>query len=554
MSGKTPQYLILLILMNLAFSVNVSSRNRIATNSDKAIYGGYITAGDLIIDTPTKQTKEGNELIYYFMAKQWPGLRQGATIWLDGKKLGFLKVVKFCNTSSALTPWHIQSATFKNIPYTKFTAAHFFCQGLKNFELNGESEQFQGLLSWPESRKFLTGNFGFHIISKITGGHGFAITVLDGGSIKMRGFEVQHGFSGVRINNGDHDVTVESIQISNFYVHDTGDGEGFYIGATHRPPLSKIKNLKMSNGVIARTAAEALQLQHLIGGTEIHNIIIKNADTRWMNEFRAGQDTGIQWSVDAGDNSLHHVIVDGYGSVGLIPFGSDINPVGGVSKVHDVLFNDGLDVGMYLHKSAEHGIHWIFENIYYRQLNDYSNYFRTGRPERKYVISSKNGKDKYTFKKVHYDKSRGKIFQDTARLEIIEPNDHALPVPKYENAGFTEPSSKIRQWHQYFAGYFPASQSGKIKVPTCWEVGEIAIETEGEYAFYKCLTAHEATDVRPGQSPYFVKLTWDESGIRSDENNWNKNAVQSNFPPDDLRLREDCFWKKAGYGFIVQDF
>jgi hypothetical protein len=553
MSGKIAQYVILVILMNVVFIGTLSSRNRIATNADKSLYGNYITPGDLIIDTPTKETKDGNELIYYFMAKQWPRLREGGTIWLDGKKLGFLKVVKFCNTASALTPWHIQSATFKNIPETKFSAQHFFCQGLKKFELNGESDRFQGLLSWPEERKFLTGNFGFHIISKIIGGHGFSISVLDGGTITMRGFEVQHGFSGVRINNGDQDVTIESIQISNFYVHDTGDGEGFYIGATHRPPLAKIKNLKMYNGIIARTAAEALQLQHLIGGTDVHHIIIKNADTRWMNEFRAGQDTGIQWSVDAGDNKLHHIIVDGYGSVGLVPFGSDINPVGGESHVHDVLFNDGLDVGMYLHKSAEYGIHWIFENIYYRELNNYSNYFRTGRPERKYVISSKNGKDKYTFKKVHYDKSRGKIFQDTARLEIIDPNDDHLPGPKYRNSGFQEPSSKIRQWHQYFAGYFPASQSGKIKIPTCWEVGEIAIETEGEYGFYKCLTSHESTEARPGQSPYFVKLTWDESGIRSDDVKWNKDDQQSNFPPDDLRLAEDCHWKKSGYGLTTED-
>jgi hypothetical protein len=548
-SSNTRKLLLLIILTLSLCAHHVSSRNRIATQQDKALYGDYITPGDLIIDTPTKETADGKELIYYFMAKQWPGLREGGTIWLDGKKLGFLKIVKFCNTASAIAPWHIQSATFRNIPDTQFTAAHFFCQGLKHFTLNGVSELFTGLSAWPSERKFLTGSFGFHITSKMFGGHGFAISVLDGGTINMQGFEVQHGFSGVRFNNGDHDITVEAIEVSNFYVHDTGDGEGFYIGATHAPPFAKIKNLKMHNGIIARTAAEALQLQHLVGGADIHHVIIKNADTRWMNEFRAGQDTGIQWSVDAGDNMLHHIIVDGFGSVGLVPFGSDAKPVGGTSYVSNILFNDGLDVGMYLHKSGAYGIHWVFENIFYRQMNYQSNYFRTGRPERKYVISSKNGTDKYTFRKIHHDRSRIKFFQDTARLNIGDVQDGELPTPKYINSGFNEPSSKIRQWHQYFAGYFPSSQSGKNKIPTCWESGEIAIETEGEYAFYKCLTSHESTILRPAQSPNFVKLTWDSNGIRSDDTAWNSNSRQSNFPPDDLRLKESCYWRERGFGF-----
>ena len=549
---KLSNYQVIILLLASTFTLVVdvaSARNRIATERDKSIYGTYIIPGDLIIDSPTKETSEGKELIYYFMAKQWPGLREGGTIWLDGKKLGFLKIVTFCNTASALTPWHINSVTFKNIPDTQFTAASFFCQGIKNFTLDGVSDRYPGLSSWPSSRKFLTGSFGFHITSKMFGGHGFNISVLDGGTITMRGFEVQHGFSGVRIANGDHDITVAGIEISNFYVHDTGDGEGFYIGATHAPPFAKISNLKMYNGVIIRTAAEALQLQHLVGGADIHNIIIRNADTRWMHEFRAGQDTGIQWSVDAGDNKLHHIIVDGFGSVGLVPFGSDTKPVGGTSYVHDLLFADGLDVGMYLHKSAAHGVHWIFENIAYKGLNSYSNYYRTGRPERKYIVSSKIGTDRYTFRKIKHDKSRVKFFQDTAKLAVEKIEDSEIILPKYVNTGFAESPSQIRQWHQYFAGYFPASNSGKAKVTTCWDAGEIAIETEGEYAFYKCIESHEASELRPAQNQHFIKLTWDADGIRSDDPKWNRNSIQSTFPPDDLRLRPDCTWRKNGYGF-----
>lgn len=522
--------------------------NRIATISDQQIYGDYITPGDLIIDTHTKDVSDGKELVYYFMAKQWPELREGGTIWFDGKKLGFIKVIKLCNTSSATMPWHIQSARIKNIPDTQVRTAGFACSGLKHLELDGESSSFPGLSDWPESRKFLTGSFGFHVISKMFGGHDYNLEVLDGGTIKLKGIEAQHGFSGIRINGGNYNITLASVEITNFYVHDTGDGEGIYLGATHAPPYAKIKNLKIYNGIFTRTAAEAMQLQHLVGGADVHHVTIRSADVRWMNEFMAGQDTGIQWSVDEGINNLHHIIVDGYGSAALLPFGSDQNPVGGVSTVSHILFNDGIDTGMYLHKSGSYGVHWIFENIYYRSFGKSCYYEGTGRKERKYIISSKNGKDRYTFNHIVFDGSKQNIFQDTSRLEITNSEYKVLPKPEYINSGFHEPGSKIKQWARFYAKYFPASKAGTIQVPTDWQMGDIAIETEGEYSFYKCILSHTSTEDRPGNSDYFVKITWDEEGVRSDQPSWNAATKQSNFPPDDLRLKENNYWKKLGLG------
>jgi hypothetical protein len=526
-----------------------SGVNRIATVSDQQVYGNYITPGDLIIDTPTKVTGENSELIYYFMQKQWPQLREGATLWLDGEKLGILKVIKFCNTADALAPWHIQSATVKNIPHTKVITTAFFCQGLKHFTLDGESSSYPGLSAWPASRKFLTGSFGFHVIGKLLGGHGYHITVLHGGTIVLKGFEAQHGFSGVRINGGDYDITVESIEITNFYIHDTGDGEGLYLGATHAPPVAKLKNLHVHQGIITRTAAEALQFQHLTGGANIHNITIRNADVRWMNEFRDGQDTGIQWSIDAGENKLHHVLLDGFASVALVPFGSDQKPTGGVSEVSHVLFNDGIDTGIYLHKSGSYGIHWIFENLYFRGFsnNDYGN---TGRTERKFIVSAKNGTDQYTFKKIFHDGSKANVFQNTNGIEVAQVEQQNLPAPEYMNCGFNEPASKIKQWHKTYAGYFPASKAGKVKISTAWEAGNIAIETNGEYAFYKCIKAHKSDGISPARSSNFIKLTWDEHGVRSDQPGWQATTLQSSLPPDDLRLKKDNYWKLKEIGFL----
>jgi len=530
-------------------SLAAPGQNRIATMDDQKVYGDYIAPGDLIIDTPTKTDGDERDVIYYFMPKQWPGLREGATIWMDGKKLGVLNQIKFTNSSRALTPWHIESAKIKNIPDTRVVANSFTCQGLKHFELNGESSSFSGLSYWPASRKFLTGSFGFHIISDIIGGHGYSIDVRDGGTIKINGIEAQHGFSGVRINGGNYDITVESIEISNFYIHDTGNGEGYYLGATHKPPLAKLKNLKIHHGIIARTAAEALQLQHLAGGTDIHHLTIFAADVRWINEFMAGQDTGIQWSVDAGENQLHHVIVDGFASIGLMPFGSNEIATGGVSKVFKVLFNDGRDTGMYLHKSGSFGVQWIFDSIYFRGFES-PYYQHTGRNERNYYVSRKYGSDPVTFKSIFHDGSKPRVFQDTTGIKVGNIAEKKLPKPVYQNSGFYEPANRIKQWHPCYAPYFPVSirESVKVEAPSQWEAGDIAIETIGSYSFYKCIKTHSADKGRPETNPNFMRLSWDVNGVRNDQPGWDSSCIQSYFPPDDLRLL-DGYWKKLGFGY-----
>jgi hypothetical protein len=525
-------------------------QNRIATDRDRELYGPYIEPGDLIIDTPTKVNNGQRDVIYYFMAKEWPAFREGGTIWLDGEKLGALHVIKFCNTSNPLTPWLVESARVRNIPYTSVTANAFVCQGLINFELNGESSYFPGLAQWPTTRKFLTGSFGFHVISNPVGGHGYSISVRDGGAIKMNGFEVQFGFSGVRIIGGNHDVIVRSLEISNFYIHDTGDGEGQYLGATHKPPFSRLNNLRIHDGIITRTAAEALQLQHLVGGADVQHVTVFAADVRWINEFMSGQDTGLQWTMDAGENALHNILVDGFASVGMIPFGSQEFATGGVSRVTDVLFNDGRDTGIYLHKSQSYGVHWIFDNIYFRGFSE-SYYQQTGRRERDFYVSRKNGTDRITFGNIIHDGSKTKIFEDPSGIETGTVHEKKLPPPVYRNSGFHEPAHRIKQWHPVYAGYFPVSKrdNAKVEVATHWQAGDIAIETVDEYGFYKCIKNHVADGTRPAKNPLFIHLTWDANGVRCDQPGWNPSAPQSVFPPDDLRLVKDNYWKKLGIGF-----
>lgn len=545
------KYLLIVIFFFSVVSA-VHAQNRIATEADRALYGDYITPGDLIVDTPTRTKKDGtHDVIFYFMAKQWPRLREGGTLWIDGDKLGRVDEINFCNTAEALTPWHIESASVRNIPHTRVVATSFACHGLKNFELNGQSPSFPGLAAWPSTRKFLTGAFGFHMINNMRGGHGYNITVRDGGTIRMNGFEAQFGFSGVRINGGNYDITVESIEINNFYIHDTSTGEGQYLGATHKPPLAKLKNLTVHNGIITRTAAEALQFQHLAGGTDIHNVTIFAADVRWLNEFGSGQDTGIQWVVDGGENKLHHMIVDGFSSIGLMPFGSNELLTGGVSKVFKVLFNDGRDTGMYLHNSRRFGLHWIFEDIYFRGFVA-TYYQETGRQKRHYYVSKNHGTDKVTFKDIFHDGTKPKVFEDTTGIEVLGTiAERQLPKPVYVNSGFEEPAHRIKQWCAFYGRYFPVSNAGgqPVQARTQWNAGDIAIQTEGEYKFYKCIETHAADDRLPADHPCFVPLTWDVNGIRSDQSGFDATTLQSNFPPDDFRLEKGNYWKKAGFGF-----
>src|SRR5690349_5668022 len=289
---------------------------------------------------------------------------------------------------------------------------------------------------------------------------------------------------------------------------------------------------------------------YLAGGADVHDVTIFAADVRWMNEFMSGQDTGIQWVVSAGENKLHHVLVDGYGSIGLMPFGSPEAGGTGSSRVSNVLFNDGRDTGIYLHNSTKFGIHWIFDSLYFRGPRA-TYYKQTGRKERDFYVGRRQSTDQFTFSNIVHDGSKPRVFQDTSGIKFSRLREKKLPAPEYVNSGFHEAANRIKQWHPFYAPYFPVSKRDSIgvKVPTQWEAGDIAIETVGEYAFYKCLKTHVADLRRPRENPLFVKLTWDVHGVRCDQPGFKESSLQSDFPPDDLRLVKDNYWKKLGIGF-----
>lgn len=540
--------------------------NRVAVEADKAVYGQYITVGDFIIDSPTKVYPDGSkEVNYYFIgSKELLGLKENGKIWIDGEKLGFVKKIVLRNSANEQTSWHIKTATVKNIPHTKVVTGAFSCHGLTNLIVDFVSEQYPGLNKWIPSRRFMTGSFGLHVIAaSMFGGHCIEASVMNGGTIKFRGFECQNGFSCLRLSGNNYDVIVNDLDIENFYFHDTGHGEGFYLGATHAPPLAKLKNLKIRNGVCARMAAEAIQLQHLIGGAEVKDIVVFRSATNWLNAFQPYQDGGIQWNLDSGENKMSNIIMDGFVAGGFAPFGSNLNLSqisGSTSYVENMLFHDG-GTGMYLHNSARYGMKWVYKNLYFSQMhNMYAE--RTGEKPYNHLISKKWGTDSVTYDSIIHDGSKTNVFENTTGINVGTVTQQALPSPRYVNSGFHEKASRIMHWHQFMGGYFPISivNGVKIKAPTKWTAGDIVIDarTGGTYCMFKCIVDHvsDATKlIRPLENPtHFMKLTWDENGVRNDQPSWNSALEQSLYPPDDFRLHKDCFWKAKGFGIkgIVQ--
>lgn len=512
--------------------------NRIATNEDVSLYGNYIKPGvDYIFEAPNKTYTDGSKgIVHYFINDSIPELTGEPTFWFNGDKLGFLREIKLQHTVQEL-PWRVPKVRFKNIPGTEVQAMGFSCKGLNHFELNGEDERFVGVRHWPATRKFLTGGFGFHMIASLTGGHGYHIEVQDGGTISMEGFESQHGFSGLRFMDNNDGRLVSKLTINNFYIHDTCEGEPMYIGSTKAAPIPRFENVSISNGIIARAAAEAIQLQNM-AGSNIRNVTVYAGQTNWLNAFQNYQSTCIQFVANGGLNKISKVLIDGFGSGGLMPFScapSDYRPqeVNEV-LVEDVLFFNGRATGTYFNKSCINGITWRFKNLMYCGFNG-SWYQNTGNPEVSALFRTGGGTDKIIVEKLVHDGSKPTLFDNPKNYEVGEVVQAEIEVPVYRNSGFHESSDKIMQWSPVYAPYF----SGVDGTPVQWKKGDIAIDIDaikGHYRFYKCLADHQADATRPSDHALFKHLTWDENGVRNDRAGWNENSAQSMFPPDDLRL------------------
>jgi hypothetical protein len=555
-------FLCLLLLTQICFA-----QNRVATLLDVDGYGSYVTEGDMIFDTPTKTFSDSiNQLRYTSISKTFPNIRENAVLWIDGKKIGRLCEMRFLN-GNEITPWNISSATLKPIPGTRidciythnsYGGFHSLIQGLKNLTIDGESEAYPGLnLKYrkDKARAFIRGTFGISIssIGIYEGFHGLSISVLDGGKFTIRGVEAEHGFSALRFQGGSYDWKLDSVKIYRCFFHDT-ESENTYIGATHGPPLAKINNLQFYDCILSRSGSEAIQLQHVIGNSSIHNITSFATDAGYLNQFQPNQDTGSQWSVDEGTTKIYNIFFDTWGSHAMNFFGSDAYPAGCDSKVFisNIGFNAGRGEGIYFHNSLKFGLKLIFDSLFIRKPNG-EFYIENKVAPTDWMVSANNGTDSITFLNIFHDGSSPKIFQNTKKINVkIEPHlVESIPDVEYVNSGFYESSNKIKFWRHYYGAYLTGDDSTAVKV----ELGDIMIdrETDHQPVFCKALVKHDATATRPkNDHAHYIILTWDSTGVRSDQALWKSGSKQFPYPPDDLRIVATNFWGKLNIGYVEQ--
>ena len=535
--------------------------NRLATTTDVATYGNGMVVNDIILDTPTASSGGGFDMSISTFGTTFSGARTGANIWVNGNLGTFYK----WNFGNGGTPMPFSTTagspvTIKPLPGTRirfvrnassnsgYTAS---LNDIKHLVVDGENNAFPGMRDGVGAHSvFLKDQFGMQFSSgqgaafRTDGAHNFAIFGVDGGSIALRGIEAMHAFSMLRLHAANQNVTID-LELKRCYLHDSLTGEGLYFGMTSGSPVPKFRNFLLEDFIITRCGTEAIQLQHFLRGSKdgyVRNFVVYAAATDWLNAFGGFQDNGVQLLYAEGGTWMKDGIVDGFGDNGFNINGSAEGSYKSVpTVVENVLVNDGRNTGLYFNANTTNGLTREWRKIFFRAFNN--TYGEVG-TARSFVISQNNGSEKHKFIDCQWDGSKTSLFQATTGYEIINFVNAAMPAPEYVNHGFPdETAEQIEIWKQNYSG------GGAVS----WKLGDIAINAEAgqEYAFYKCILAHTATATRPRLDPtHWVRLTWDESGVRSDQVGWTSGDTQSDYPPDDFRLVADNIWNKRGMGLL----
>jgi hypothetical protein len=182
------------------------------------------------------------------------------------------------------------------------------------------------------------------------------------------------GFAGIRLLNKVEPnapaMAMENVRIHDNYIHDV-DGEGFYFGWTGTPPSSLVPQLSIYNNRIIRAGNEALQIQNLGDGTEVHHNVFAFAALHWRdNGLGKYQDNNSQVQVRQGTMSLHHNIFLGAASTFLNFFsGPEAGDGGRNVTFSDNYFADTLSLGGYFGGTSGDDSSYTFSNNFFRGLD-----------------------------------------------------------------------------------------------------------------------------------------------------------------------------------------
>jgi hypothetical protein len=179
------------------------------------------------------------------------------------------------------------------------------------------------------------------------------------------------GFAGLRLLNSwdDGELPMADVRVHDLYIHDV-DAEGIYFGWTGAPPSNLAPGLQVYNNRFVRTGNEALQIQDIGGGTEIHHNVVAFAALHWRdNGLGAFQDGNAQISIREGEVSIHHnVFMGGAGVLGS--FWSQPQAGDGPRTVafHDNYLADVRNLAFYFGGSSEAGSSFTFADNALRGL------------------------------------------------------------------------------------------------------------------------------------------------------------------------------------------
>lgn len=196
------------------------------------------------------------------------------------------------------------------------------------------------------------------------------ISVGDAHSFELEFLEIERsGFAGIRLLNpwDAGELPMRDVRIHDNYVHDT-DGEGIYFGWTGAPPSNLLPGLQVHDNRFVRTGNEALQIQDIGPGSEIHHNVIAFAALHWRdNGLGAFQDGNAQISIRQGDVSIHHnVFIGGAGT--LVSFWSGPQDGDGPRDVEfaDNYLGEVRNLGFYFGGTATADSSFVFARNFLR--------------------------------------------------------------------------------------------------------------------------------------------------------------------------------------------
>lgn len=561
----------LLSILFLICALSVSGADRLANSTDVTTYAtvtnGQMTLNDYIIDTPFSTSGGYGQIYVTNIASKFTGLRDGGTIWLDAASLPDLFSVYMTNEANGGAAWPSSGSSIANpikirplggqiktvMTASSSTARLWLIADFKDLEVNGYEPSFPGM-KYPWSGP-LRGTFGF----QWDGGTVLADTpfqiMVDGTSIRsltIKNCEIAHGFCALRIVPGNTDFTMDVVRFENLYLHDSLDGEMFYVGQTTGTPYVKFKKLYVTDVIMARASAESAQWQHMFSDTDRsyqEQFVMVSSGSKWLGPFQPFQDNADQYVPDEGNVTMRNFIIDGVPNTAL----SLISSPGGTPTAEPVIIQNGVisstrDLGMYGGASMQYGVSWELRDLYF--IDASNDYDFIGESEHTHFIDM-NGTDNVDFINIRYDNSKPNLFESTGAVDDIIGTtlDNSMPGIEYN-----VPQFKGRTTTQYKGIYFQTFGSAVPNSDTAvpYTTGDIVARwIEGtSYRFYNCKLGHTSSGATHPEDDavHWEPITFDSEGDPSYHADHDSGDPQVNYPFDDFRLTADSYWNLKGMG------